>query len=355
MLNSEQIKTAIVDNEIDIFYSFYQKENGELALFEAEKSFLDSPYISNLYSDRLKLTMGPVVKVIDKQYFNPKRRFKNTDDCIDLRKTNNAYKIRPKESIVILTNERVRLSAQYSAIILPRISLSDVGIVVTAAYIDPFYNGLLRLHVTNHSDSPYELKALESIAQCFFFKFSAPVDENFKHSFAQKSVFYGQNWNSIIKDDRAPFPVKKSAILSSKTLDNLKYQWGIITSFIKKHSIIFMIIMNLSVLYTGYLAFSESVTNYTSLTDQLVENFQPASTEIVINSGDTYGEKMITVPYGKADILAVLCNNDSVEYRIESGNISQESTIVFSYTQNVEQAGPQEINFSYLVLRRIND
>lgn len=192
MLNNEEIKKAINKNEIEILISFGMKDNVPI-LYDFEHNLLDDSLKSNLYSDRLKLTMGPIVKILNKKTVSKKYRFKASNKLYDLRKTNHKYVISPGESIIILTNERMKLNGKYACLIVPRISLSDVGIVVTTAYVDPFYDGLMRLHLSNLSDKPYELHTLEAVAQCFFFEFSESVSEMFKDQFPTKSVFLGKH------------------------------------------------------------------------------------------------------------------------------------------------------------------
>lgn len=90
MLSDVRIKKAINSKEIQIWVSFGQK-NGALTMYTQEQNILSSSLKNNLYSDRLKLTMGPIVKALNKKPSNIKTRFKNKKDCYDLRKANNKY------------------------------------------------------------------------------------------------------------------------------------------------------------------------------------------------------------------------------------------------------------------------
>ena len=87
MLNCTQIQEAIENDEIQIFYSFKK----DLNFLSDEVRFNDSEFKSNLYSDRLKLTLGLIIKSHKKRPFNLKTRFKNFSDCFDIRKNNNEY------------------------------------------------------------------------------------------------------------------------------------------------------------------------------------------------------------------------------------------------------------------------
>lgn len=352
MLSKETIIRALNNKEIDISVAF-RIQDGIPTLYETEQDILSSPLKDNLYSDRLKLTMGPIIKILNKKAINPKYRFKGMYDCYDLSKSNNKYIINPGESIIVLTNEKVKLNGKYACLVVPRISLSDVGIVVTTAYVDPFYHGLMRLHLSNLSDKAYELTTLESIAQCFFFELSDQVSETYKEHFSEKSVFFGQTWYGILKTDRKPFPTKKDSASIDKFM-NFKYQLNIIWSMIKKHSLIFVLFTNIFVLICGFSAFKQQLNEYSDAIEQIEEYSTPTSTEIMIKAGETYGEKEITVNCRKSDIVSVLCNNDEIHYKILSGTVESETKIIFSYSLSSAFADEYEMNFTYIIVRRIN-
>lgn len=117
MLSHEAIKKALEEKEIDITVSFGYKD-GIPTSYESEQAFLSSEFKENLYSDRLKLTMGPLVKVLNKKRINSKYRFRSAKDCVDIRKDNNRYIINPGESIVVLTNEKIKLNGKFACLIV---------------------------------------------------------------------------------------------------------------------------------------------------------------------------------------------------------------------------------------------
>lgn len=351
MLSGEEIKNAVMQRAIEITVSFHQ-EGAELKEYNEEISILESSLINNIYSDRLKLTMGPIIKVLNHSAIKSEHRFKNHKNCHDIRKSNNKYIIKPGESVIVLTNERIKLNGNFVCLILPRISMSDVGIIVTTAYVDPFYNGVLRLHLSNLSNKSFELRAVEAIAQCFFFKLTDSVPKLYKEEFSTKSVFYGQTWQGILESDRNPFPIKKEAIAVEK-FTNFKYQIQTIWAFIKKHSLIFMLLTNFIVLACGFAVFYQNFNNYIDTMNQVENIFQPTNTEIIINPGEYIGEKEISVNYSKGDIITILCNNENVHYKILSGNMENETVIVFSYVLSSPADAVYEVNFSYTIVRRI--
>ena len=65
MLTNDRIIKAINDKEIEIAVAF-GLEKGNPILYESEKSILITSLKENLYSDRLKLTLGPIIKVLNK-------------------------------------------------------------------------------------------------------------------------------------------------------------------------------------------------------------------------------------------------------------------------------------------------
>lgn len=351
MLSHEAIKKALEEKEIDITVSFGYKD-GIPTSYESEQAFLSSEFKENLYSDRLKLTMGPLVKVLNKKRINSKYRFRSAKDCVDIRKDNNRYIINPGESIVVLTNEKIKLNGKFACLIVPRISMSDVGIVVTTAYVDPYYNGIMRLHLSNLSDKSFELRFLESIAQCFFFELSDAVSAKFEEEFSTKSVFFGQTWNGILNTDRNPFPTKKESTSIDK-FSGIKYQFNIIGSFIKKHSLIVTLAANFFIILGPLLTFEQNFSKYTMAMKQVEEFLEPASSEIIINPGEIYGEKEIIVEYEKSDIVSVLCNNDEIHYKIISGEVENETKIVFSLNLTSVPTNKYEVNFTYAIIRRI--
>ena len=350
MLDNKSINKAITNGQISIFVSFASKKK-EIQLLDSELDILSSDFKENLYSDRLKLTMGPRVKVLNK-YVKPKCRFKASKEHYDLRCTNNTYTINPGESIIVLTNERIKLDGKHACLIIPRISLSDVGLVVTTAYIDPYYDGILRLHVTNSSNKVHQLKTLEVIAQCFFFELSDESSNKFKEAFASKSVFLGQTWSEIINSDRPPFPTKKNYVTNEK-FSNIKYQFGLLWLLIKKYSILGILFANIIVFASGYGAIKENFTQYTMFANQMQEMLSPVTSEIIITQGSMFGKKEIMIECEKSEIISILCNNNEINYKILSGDTKDHTKIIFSTQLNSPATEEYTITFTYTILRRV--
>lgn len=350
MLDNKSIEKAISRGEIGITVSFIANDD-EIKILNSETNILESELKNNLYSDRLKLTMGPIVRVLNK-HVKSKCRFKSSKEHYDLRNSNNTYCIKPGESIIILTNERIKLDGKHACLIVPRISLSDVGLVVTTAYIDPYYDGILRLHLTNFSKEVHQIKTLECIAQCFFFELTTESSQKFKDNFAIKSAFYGQTWHGIIKSDMQPFPTKKNSVSEDK-FANVKYQINLLWSIVKKYSILSVLFLNIISFICGYSVFKDKFDKYNNSVNQIEEMLTPASSEIIISKGEIYGKKEIFVQFEKSEIISVICNNDELNYKILSSDTKGSTIIVFTAILDSPATEEYTIDFSYSVIRRV--
>ena len=134
---------------------------------------------------------------------------------------------------------------------------------------------------------------------------------------------------------------------------NIKNQINIIGSYIKQHSLIFVFITNLVVILSSYAAFKQEFMQYTTAMQQIEDFLEPIDSEIIINAGELYGEKEIVVPYEKSDIVSVLLNNDEIQYKILSSDVKSETKIIFSYSLSFALAENYELNFAYVIIRRI--
>lgn len=351
MLTDSNIKQAINNKKIEILISLRVDTEGKCQLLTPLQPIQQSLLKDNLYSDRLKLTMGPVVKMLNNKRVKKKNRFKGYKDCYDMRTSDNKILINPGESIIILTNERIKLNGEYACLIVPRISLTDVGIVVSTAYVDPFYDGLLRLHLTNMSNKAYELKTLESIAQCFFFELSSNASSKYKDEFSAKSVFYGQTWKGILEEDRHPFPTKKVNAQMGKG-EQVKNQVKKIGKIFKEYSLIGSAATILITAVVGYYGINYRLVEYYSKVEKLAQWMESTDSEIVIPAGQLRGEKKIKIKVPKENVITVMVNNEDVHYKIFSGTTINEAEIVFSYSLSNISEQTTQIDFSYVVIGR---
>ena len=270
---------------------------------------------------------------------------------VNLETSDGKYILSPGESIIVLTNEYIELCGKFACLILPRISLTDVGIVVSSAYVDPFYKGVMRLHISNMSDKTYELKLLEAVAQCFFFELSNEVSEEYRNDFAKKSEFYGLTWQGIMENGKEPFPTRKSDV--GDGFENVKRQFAMCFNAIKKYSLVLGFSINILALIAAYTTFNSKLTGYEKKVENVGELFTKYSTEIKIPAGSSTGEKTYTVPYPKAEIMGIVCNNDKITYSIESGDTPNESKIIFLYEGIATVSYEETIEFTFILFKGI--
>ncbi|RDD30475.1 hypothetical protein CR161_06980 [Prosthecochloris sp. ZM] len=378
MLNITEIKEAIQSGSIKIFYSFEKHAEDTIEFHTDEIPFSDYSKADELLcSERLKLTLGPIIKSHQNKSFSLKKRFKNDSKCIDIRKNQNRYFLKPKESITILTNERISLDGNYAAVIIPKVSLSDVGIDLTPAYIDPYYDGLLRLLITNTTEKVFEIKCLDSIAQCYFFKLNSIIPAEFKEEFPRKSVFFGQNWKRILIDDGFPFPTRKNSVMNFKfgeivrtkfeNIWRLLHQNALVTSTV---IIIATALISYGKIKNDFLNFSEKgkiVDSNKKALDSLATDFKEINkyfsilksdlrlkkSEIEIEKGSKSGTKKITTPFPKEDIVAILIPNQKINYTVTSGSSLDESNIEFKLILDAILKEKEVISFEYAIIREI--
>lgn len=378
-MNYDEILKEIKEGTIQIFYSFYKDREGNINFVSEEIPFQKyENAIKLLYSDRLKLTLGPLVKSHQNKSFSIKKRFKNDSKCIDIRRNLFRYILKPGESITVLTNERIILDGNHSAIIIPKVSLSEVGISLTPAYIDPYYDGLLRLLVTNTTENSFELKLLDVIAQCYFFKLGSEISQEFKEQFPRKSVFFGHNWERIMNEDVNPFPSRKVPVLNFRIGEVIRTKLENFWRFLQQNSLIasvvtFIIISLVSYgkIKNDYLDFStkskivdSNRRTIDSLSvifgtlhkniDGLVSDLKLKQSEIIIPIGKNYGVKKIKLPYPKEDIIAILTPNAEIHYILTSGDSANECFVEFRYDIHESTKEIKNITFEYVVLKEIN-
>jgi deoxycytidine triphosphate deaminase len=229
MLSHLAIEAAVRSNRIEVYYYFLPDNTGAIDFHpDGLRVDLDQPqspqarfFHERLFSDRLGLTLGPIVKSHGGHSGSRRSAFRGRKDCIDIRETGNALLLNPYETISIATNERIVLGGDVFALLVPRITLADAGILLNVAYIDAYWNGTMQMVLTNSTPYPQRLNLIEPIAQCLFFDLEPSASLAFKTNFPAKSHHYGQNWKKIINEDGDPFPTRKIPASSAGALDGM--------------------------------------------------------------------------------------------------------------------------------------
>ncbi len=218
MLTQDAVESLIKQRELDIFYTFSRfgsdpaTQLAETAVAPATSDGVATRmFRQNFTGDRLYLTMGPVAKSHSGSA-GRRPRFKTHADCIDLRASNGTLVIEPRETLMVSTNERIRLGGKLAAYILPRLTNVDAGLLYTPSYIDPYWDGILQAVIVNVTDRPQSLQIGEPIAICRFYRVEGIVPTSLRDTFPKRSHHFGQAWSKILEEDADPFPLRKRAL-----------------------------------------------------------------------------------------------------------------------------------------------
>jgi len=169
--------------------------NGKLLSYEYERSKIKN-------GNKICLHLGFLIRTLsDKRWINPKVLYNKRDGIIDLRKVeDHKYILQPKESILIFTNEAIKLGPEYLGIIISKTSLEERGITVSTSYVDTGSKSILQLIVTNNSETPKLLKERCEIADLILVK----VDQKLKKITPKRIDQDSITWEMI--NDNPIFP-----------------------------------------------------------------------------------------------------------------------------------------------------
>ena len=151
---------------------------------------------------KIRLHVGFLARTLSKKkWIHPKFLYNYRDGIIDLRCLNERkYKLLPGESVIIYTNEAVTLGSNYFGVIFSRVSLEEMGLVVSQSYIDPNWTGVLQLIVTNNSESELLLQEHCEIANLVIFKMDIKEDDSVNN----RNNHYGVTWETISENPLLP-------------------------------------------------------------------------------------------------------------------------------------------------------
>lgn len=216
MLSKSEVSALIEAESIGISYAFDPSHSDDSHVESPLDVRTDSRgreiFDQNFFGNRLGITLGPLVYSHNYGRRRGRANFKERKSVFDLRRTDGKVLLQPGENITVNSIESIRLGAKWGAITLPRLTHATVGVVLSASYIDPLWDGVLVFHIVNHGRLPIELKLGEKIGACHFYEVaSTALDASGTRSFANKSHHYAQNWEKIIVHDADPFPQKKKS------------------------------------------------------------------------------------------------------------------------------------------------
>lgn len=192
VLNNEGIKRALADGSL-IVSKYTWRDT-------LEKANLDIGELRG--SHKIRLHVGFLLRTLsDKRWVNPKSLYNKRDGIIDLRQLEgHKYLLHPGESVLLYTNEAVTLGPGYFGLLLSRVSLEETGLIASQSYIDPNWEGVLQIVVTNNSETPRLLQEHCEIANLVLFKMEQEADETIQ----KKNDHYGVTWETI--SDNPDFP-----------------------------------------------------------------------------------------------------------------------------------------------------
>lgn len=201
MLTSGAIKEAISNGQVSISYSCLPDKKGIFRFLNSEAS-LNDPDAQKFFDkcigeNRVKLTIGPLVKSIYKSHLNTASQYYSFN-VHDLRKA--SYKMDPLETIIVYTNEWIHLKDKHAGIIIQRVAHYFRGLNIAPSYVASGWQGILLAQITNNSILPLEISMGDDIARLFVFE-TKGESENIPNS----SIHFGNKWHDYIDQRRNPF------------------------------------------------------------------------------------------------------------------------------------------------------
>jgi deoxycytidine triphosphate deaminase len=232
MLSHTQIDERLYNKQIQLWYSFLPDDSDARAVFkyyrEEQRVDLSQPeepatrfFLRNRYSTHVHLTAGPIIQTHHNLRIKDRRSNRHYQNCYDVLEQKKIV-FEPFEVLTILTNERIALDGKTVALVTPRVTNTDAGLLLATAYIDPFYQGIMRVIMCNLTSSRQTLRVLEPLAQCFFFDLSTGVAESYARTFSNKSSYYALDWARVLEGDGEPFPRRKKPDPKGTRLEQIK-------------------------------------------------------------------------------------------------------------------------------------
>lgn len=336
MLSHNEVDARIDAKTIQIWYSFLPNSAGGFDYHENDLAVdLSLPetaatrfFQKNRYSTHVHLTAGPIVKSHHGIRVGGRQGYGNHPNCFDLRLQDNKIIVEPSEMLTILTNERIALDGKTAAIVTPRVTNTDSGLILTTAYIDPFYNGICRVVVCNMTPQRQTLCLLEPLAQCFFFDLSSSVAEAYRESFSQKSVFYGHTWRRLLANTNNPFPQLKSPNPSLGWFERFKLAMRNAISYITYEKVFAAIgllggvvglytLVNFNTTIEGYKGLKTDVDALANRLPRVEHSPLFGSRVILIPAGATEGRRRMNIPIPSMQLMHVWMSVDRASATIQ--------------------------------------
>lgn len=215
MLTTKDFIKKCKENETKYYINFDVATMLPVELADTDKNQYYDSILQNPQTKaaRLPITLGPVTKNHE-IYVKKSLRFKNRKNYQSLL-VKREIEIKPNETLSVLSNEYLELDGQTSGLILPRLSLTDIGLTIVPTYIDPYWKGILQMTIINNTNKSINLSVGNTIGVLFLFELSNEAGTAFKDNHHNTSHHYRMCWNKIINTEVEPIPTKLKAQTSS--------------------------------------------------------------------------------------------------------------------------------------------
>jgi deoxycytidine triphosphate deaminase len=208
LLSDAAIREALTRGRFRLRYAFLPDADGQWQHqpdpVDASESAGAEQFERALASSRIGLTLGPLLKPLRTSERVARRsRFAETKSIVDLRPQGRTWRLAPGESAVAFSTEWLAVAHDLAGLIVSRVSTYNAGLVVTASFVDNNWQGLIKLHLSNHSGRTLHLQQGDEVARLFLFN---TADASTRDD-ARFESHYGTHWPGILEDRADPFPV----------------------------------------------------------------------------------------------------------------------------------------------------
>lgn len=200
VLSNSSLKEAL--EKRDIVIKKYTWENNKINGTPCKPVQEEYKYEELKGGYKIRLHVGFLARTLsEKKWIYPKYLYNNRDGIIDLRcLKERKYKLLPGESVILYTNEAISLGPNYFGIVFSRVSLEEIGLVVSPSYIDPNWTGILQLIVTNNSEGILLLQEHCEIANLVIFKMDVRENDTINN----RDNYYSVTWETICENPTFP-------------------------------------------------------------------------------------------------------------------------------------------------------
>jgi deoxycytidine triphosphate deaminase len=210
-LSAAEIIEAIKNGEILLSYYSVpdpESEKGILSIKErrflridelSDKDRVDSQIIEYFYKslepDSMRLHVGPYAMIdVVVGRDNPEFVSKRAEEFILDVKSSGKLLLYPQEFVLLGTNEWIKVSDTIGATLYTNVRNSDIGLSHISTIIDPTWEGVLQIGLTNPTKYTKQLLYLDPICVVRFHRINKQTDEELFERFRKTRPHYGKDW-----------------------------------------------------------------------------------------------------------------------------------------------------------------